>query len=168
LAGQGGREHKYLQQFVRQAAQERGWKADVEFQIPDGSIDVALQRPGLRIACEVAVTTPPQHEQQNVDKCLAAGFDEVWVIAPTAKRKAQLGGALLDAGATGRARVFLPDELLIELDARIADGPSETEGVVRGYRVKVRRATGSPQETKARSDAINKIIARSLLSKKDE
>ena len=168
LAGQGGREHKYLQQFIRQAAQERGWKADVEFQLSEGSVDVALQRPGLRIACEVAVTTPPEHEQQNVTKCFAAGFDEVWVIAPNAKRKAQLGRTLLDGEPSEHVKVLLPDELIAELDFRAVDKPSETEGVVRGYRVKIRRAASTPEAAKARSDAINKVIARSLLSKKEE
>ena len=166
LAGQGGREHKYLQQFVRQAAQERGWKADVEFQIPDGSVDVALQRSGLRIACEVAVTTPPEHEQHNITKCLAAGFEEVWLIAPNAKRKSQLGRAI--QANTSNYRVLLPDELLAELDARAMNAPAEVEGNVRGYKVKVRRAISSPEAAKARGDTINKIIARSLLTKKDE
>jgi hypothetical protein len=50
-----------------------------------GSVDVALEKGGRRIACEVSVTTDAEHELGNVQKCLAAGFETVILVRQTRK-----------------------------------------------------------------------------------
>lgn len=81
--GRGGEHHKYLQQLVKRWAEARGYAVTIEKAILDGlgSVDVALEKGTRKIACEVSVTTDAEHETGNVQKCLAAGFDEVILMS---------------------------------------------------------------------------------------
>jgi hypothetical protein len=47
----------------------------VEEPTPDGkgSVDVALERAGWRLACEISVTSTVEQEVGNIEKCLTAG-----------------------------------------------------------------------------------------------
>src|SRR5262249_3120389 len=81
--GRGGEHHKYLQQLIKRWAEARGYTVIIEKSILDGlgSVDVALEKGSLSIACEVSVTTDPDHEIGNVQKCLAAGFETVILVS---------------------------------------------------------------------------------------
>jgi hypothetical protein len=46
-----------------------------------GHVDLALERNGLRVACEISVSTSPSHELDNLSKCLAAGFDYAVLVS---------------------------------------------------------------------------------------
>jgi hypothetical protein len=74
--GRGGREHKYLQQLLKQVGEDRGFRATIEQQITGGagSVDISLERDGKRIACEISVTSTSEQELGNVRKCLAAEY----------------------------------------------------------------------------------------------
>ena len=84
--GRGGAQHKYLQQLIKRWAESRGYTVTIEKQILEGlgSVDVALEKDGQGIACEISITTTVEHELANVQKCLAAGFDHV-VFVSTSK-----------------------------------------------------------------------------------
>jgi len=158
--GKGGPEHTYLQELVKRWAEERGFRAMVEDEIPGTreSVDVALYRGETRIACEISVTTTPEHEVENVEKCLAAGFGEVAVVSLKKGRLLKLG-KLLDASLAEsertRVHLFTPEELLSWLAGQPA---KEEEGMVHGYRVKVRYQ--APEDPKAKRVA--EILARSM------
>ena len=106
LPGRGGEHHKYLQQLVKRWAETRGYAVTVEKQILGGlgSVDVALEKGGRTIACEVSVTTDAEHETGNVQKCLAAGFDEVILISSEKKTLASVRHALVAALSTAQYR----------------------------------------------------------------
>jgi DNA helicase HerA-like ATPase len=98
LPGRGGPRHKYLQSLVRRVAEARAYNVTVEKAVlgGHGHVDVALERDGLSIACEISVTTRIDHEIGNLTKCLAAGFDYAILVAPdeaTAQRARELWGA---------------------------------------------------------------------------
>lgn len=158
--GKGGPEHTYLQELIRRYAEEHGFRAVVEEQIPGGreSTDVALYRGDLSIACEITVTTPLDYEAGNVEKCLTAGFGTVAVISLKKARLAKLDAILTQSlSPEHRARVllFTPEELL----AWLAGQPTgEQEGVVGGYRVKVRYQ----RSENARSRRVAEILAKSM------
>lgn len=80
--GRGGRQHKYLQELIKRWAESRGYRAIVEKQILGGlgSVDVALEKAGASFACEISVTSTPEQELGNIEKCLAGGFDRVFVV----------------------------------------------------------------------------------------
>lgn len=167
--GRGGREHKYLQQLVAKLAQDRGFRAGVEHKLPGGGrVDVALEGP-LRIACEISISTPPDHELENIRKCLAAGFQEVVVIAHDRRRLARIEKhtkAALDEESFGRVSFAPPEEIVDLLDRAVAaHEPAATE--VRGYRVRVKsgHATG---DAEARRQAIASVVARSLKRIRDD
>jgi excisionase family DNA binding protein len=81
--GRGGEHHKYLQQLIKRWGEARGYAVTIEKAILDGlgSVDVALTKGTRMIACEVSVTTDAEHETGNVQKCLAAGFNEVLLVS---------------------------------------------------------------------------------------
>jgi hypothetical protein len=159
--GKGGSQHKYLQQLIKQLAEDRGLRAVIEEPVPGGQVDVGLHQGELSIACEISVTSTPDHEAQNLAKCIQAGFVRIWAIAPDAKRRkaiqlqteARLGGE--DAA---RVEFFTTEELIEAMDALSVPEPQEK--VVKGYRVKTTRKAISPTEAKERRASIARILSR--------
>jgi excisionase family DNA binding protein len=85
VPGRGGERHKYLQQLIKRWAEGRGYQVTLEKPVLDGLgiVDVVLERRGCApIACEISVTTSPEHELANAQKCFAAGYDHVFLVAP--------------------------------------------------------------------------------------
>jgi len=164
--GKGGAQHKYLQDLVRRWAASKGWKATIEKHILDGlgSVDVALEREGESVACEISVSTGIDHEIGNIRKCLAADFGHVALVLPERKAIARAKDAVkaaLSDEESKRVRVLTPEELFAFLDSLDAQGAAR-EGNVRGYKVKVKyRAVGDAEE-KARKQAISDVILGAL------
>ena len=165
-AGHGGDQHRYLQSLIKRWAESRGFKASLEHEVLGGTgrIDVAIEKPGLRVAVEVSVSTDVEHEFRNVQKGLAAGFDHVAVICqkPTSDR------ALLDRISDGvedenRARVHVVsvDGLFDLVDRLDAETRQET-GTVRGYAVTVGYTALTREEQQARKATISTVLAKAL------
>lgn len=161
--GRGGPEHQYLQELIRQWGQARGFRVIIEKSLPNGGqVDVALEREGLSIACEVAVTTTLDHEIGNIEKSLTEPFDYIAVVSLKRNFLRQLENALPSRIAeTERKRVKLlaPEELLALLDELPVRA---TEQRVAGYNVRVRRRVSDPAEMQTRKQTVGGIIARSL------
>jgi len=87
-AGKGGDLHKDLQQMIREQAELFGWKARVEERISRSleSVDVGLDKDGIRVAVEISSTTKPEHEVENIKKCLEAGYDYILAVCSDDKR----------------------------------------------------------------------------------
>ena len=104
--GRGGEHHKYLQQLIKRWAEGRGYNVAIEKLILDGlgSVDVALAKGSRSIACEISVTTSPEHEIGNVQKCLAAGFEEVILISSEKKLLTAARHALVSVLSTAQYR----------------------------------------------------------------
>jgi hypothetical protein len=165
--GKGGPEHTYLQELVKRWAEEHGFRAVVEEQIPGTreSIDIALYRGDTRIACEISVTTPLEYEVGNVEKCLSASFGKVTVISLKKPRLTKLDKLLRDLlppDKFEKVHLFTPEEFL----SWLAGQPVEVqEGTVRGYKVKVRYRNPGDDRHKR----IAEILAKSMGGlKKDE
>lgn len=79
----GTKQHRETQRIIGQIAETYGFRSQIEKTVLDGtgSIDVSLEKDGLKIACEVSVTTSAAWEGRNVLKCLRAGYDRVAVVA---------------------------------------------------------------------------------------
>jgi hypothetical protein len=164
--GQGGREHAYLQHLVKEAAQQSGWHATIEQSVPDaaGRVDVSLQRDGIRVACEISVTTSVDHEMANAEKCLNAGYDRVYLVSTNEPRLAALRKAAAEHFAKrdlDRLAFFRPEELVIHLK-ELPHAPSPTETISRGYKVKLSHGRPDPLKGKERRQALAGLIARSV------
>jgi hypothetical protein len=165
-AGRGGTQHQYLQALIRRLGQDRGFVAVVEEPVLAGlgSVDVALTKGDLRIACEVWISSPTENELKNVHKSLAAGFDHVITVSQNPKSLKRLAAAAtqgLEEGQRVRVHVVTPDQLPELLDQLAA--PTEVRETVAGYEVSVRRTPAS----EGRRRAVQDVIARSLRRLKD-
>jgi hypothetical protein len=164
--GRGGAQHKYIQELVRRWASSKGYKTTIEKQILGGlgSIDVALEKDGRSIACEISITTTVEHEVGNVQKCLAAGFEHVVLLASDRKTIAKAKESI-DATLGGRERekvhVLTPEDFFdfVETLEAHAAGREET---VRGYKVNVQYEQIPEGEQKSRKQAISKVIHEAL------
>ena len=105
-SGRGGQAHVKIQNMIKSIANQYGWRADLEYQVDNGAVDVWLQREGLSIACEINVTTGTSYERQNIEKCLNAGADEVWLICEDQTKLLEIGEAFKD---TVNIFLFSPD-----------------------------------------------------------
>lgn len=161
--GRGGPQHKYLQSLVKQIGEAHGYRATIEYPLPGSeSVDVLLERDGHRIACEISIASTADYEAGNLRKCLAAGFEEVVLLAPDEKKLRKLEAALLErVPAEDRRRVaFLtPEELLARLAA--AHRPPE-ETKVGGYSVRVSYRSPSAGADAERKRTIASVLAKSL------
>lgn len=165
--GKGGPKHRYLQNLVKEIAEQHGFRAVIEapLSIGPGQVDVLLSQGDISAAIEVSVTTPADWERENIRKCLNAGHERVaLVLAKTASTQARYRAAVLDGmSVEERERVtFLLPEDIPDYIASLAPIPDPTETVVRGYRVRVTHSSISPEESKARRDALARVIATSL------
>jgi predicted DNA-binding transcriptional regulator AlpA len=130
--GRGGEHHKYLQQLIKRWAEARGYSVMIEKPILDGlgSVDVALEKGSRSVACEICVTTSSEHELDNVQKCLAAGFGEVIFVSSEKKVLTAVRHALVSvlSSAQYRQLKFLtPEEAFSHIEGsevKSADKPA--------------------------------------------
>ena len=169
--GKGGAQHKAIQQRLKAAAEQLGFHAIIEKAIPNGSVDLALERGGHSIACEITVTTTIDHEVGNVQKCLRAGFGRVAVICQEVARLEKIRAAVqssLSVEATDGVGYFTPDEFLRELETAATPAqpasPSLNESPIvrKGYAVKRQAAALSPEERAAREQAAITQMAKAM------
>jgi hypothetical protein len=170
--GRGGKQHTYLQELIKQAAEAKGFRAVIEEPILDGAgrVDVSLTLGATRVACEISVTSTKEQELGNIEKCLTAGYDTVIVVSKIERQLATLRKCILpqlEPKAVERVRFCLPEELVGYLDVLAAMG-EVSEETVRGYKVKVTRQPVSDAEAQARKAAIASVIAKSLGSLSDK
>jgi len=165
--GRGGPQHKYLQQLVRLFAEERGFQVAVEETVlgGHGHIDITLRKDDLSVACEICITTRPEHEVGNLTKCLAARFDYA-VLVCTDLQPLDAARRLIAEPHDKRLRFFLPDELPAFLDALNASGDVTTQqqlakvSRVRDRESNVSNIPPSPGDTDALGAKKRLLIAR--------
>jgi hypothetical protein len=167
--GRGGPEHQYLQELVKRWAEAKGYRATVEEPLPaGGKVDVALRREGHTLACEISVTTGAEHETGNVEKCLAAGFDEVVLLSlhrGTLGKVRQAVEAKVSDKDRERLHFMSPEEFFTFLDA---PEPEAKETTVGGYKVKVKYRPAEGEAATRKSKAVSEILLKSLKRMKKE
>lgn len=152
--GRGGDSHTETQAFLTSLAHHFGWRAETEHPVADGYVDVWLSRDGREIACEVTVTTEVAYEIGNIEKCLAAGADEVWLISEDQSKLDMIKDRM---GHTPKVWFFSPDMLEAELSARTARDQTH-EMVIRGYKVEVMKGFLPETEAEARRERLNHLV----------
>lgn len=129
LPGRGGPQHKYLQSLVKRFAEDRGFTATIEKMVLDGHghIDVALERDGLSIGCEISVTTRVEQEVENLSKCVAAGFDYAVLVSSDQQTLVRARALLADADQS-KMRFIPPEDVIGFLDALSPTGQNARRG----------------------------------------
>ena len=159
-------QHRYFQVLIKRMAEDKGYKATIEQPTPhsSGRIDIALERNGKRIACETSVTSTPEQELKNIEKCLAAGFEKVVLCSPERKILAQVKD-LVSQSKSGidldRVYFFQPDELFFFLEESAAAEASK-EDRIKGYKVRVKYQPVKESEKKAKREAVAQVILQAL------
>ena len=154
LTGRGGPAHVQIQNMIKSVANQYGWRADLEYAVADGSVDVWIERSEISVACEISVTTPTKYERHNIEKCLSAGADEVWVISEDGSKLADLG---ISFKSNPKVFFFGPDDVPTEIEAR-SDMESGDQTQLRGYTVAVKRAYTSQTDLDVRRARIDHLL----------
>lgn len=168
--GKGGQQHKYLQQLIKRWGEERGYKATIEKQVAGGSVDVALEKEGHAIACEICVTTTVDHEVGNIWKCLAAGFDQIVMVTSERKVLGRIKDAIsaaIDESQLSAVQFFLPEDFFVFLNQLVAESKSKEE-TIKGYKVKVKYKSITAEEQKARKEAVAKTVLQAIKRLKEK
>lgn len=153
--GRGGASHTETQTLLRSLAHHFGWRAETEHPVDAGFVDVWLSRESRSIACEVTVTTDVPYEIGNIEKCLEAGADEVWLVSENTDKLETIKDRM---GYKPKVWFFTPDALEVELGVRTPKDGSETS-TIRGYEVEVVPAFLSDQERDIRRERLNYLVA---------
>jgi hypothetical protein len=168
--GRGGAQHQAIQQRVKQAAEELGFRSVIEKPVLDGqgSVDLWLERTGQAIACEISISTTIDHEVGNIAKCLKAGVPKVAVICLDEERLRKIGSAVsgsLGAELAARVEYFQPDAFIAYLKKLKPPAAQPTETQYGGYKVKRSIPKLSAQEQKQKEDIANRIMAEAMRRK---
>jgi uncharacterized protein DUF87 len=136
---ENSKSHRELQTSIKAAAQTLGFAASIEETVLDGKgrIDVAIEAPQARIAVEISLTTRADHEQQNAEKCFAAGYDEVWLVAPDLEHRQLLHEELsqsLSQDVFKQTLFFSEQDALVRLQQLAPRQPTQTSQFL-GYTV---------------------------------
>jgi hypothetical protein len=175
IEGMGGAEHKAIQKRIKEAAESVGFLAVIEKEIPHGSIDLALLKSGVGVACEISVTTTIDHEFGNVKKCLDAGFTQVAVISGKAQRLEQIKAAVMAGMGTEKSAwvgYFTPDQFIEWLRALpLAESSpvsSEPAVTIRRGRTVTRKAPALTAEERRLKEAAWMALNAEVMRKKLE
>lgn len=162
------REHRFIQEFVKNVAEARNFKAVLEEPVNDyaGKVDVSLLRNDLKIACEVSVTNTAEYEVQNIQKCLSAGYALVFMISNDPKHLSsirELAVQLVDQSLHPRLFFISKDDFVFRLDLLLAQIAQPSEVRAKGYRVKVNY--DSSQDAKGQQKILKDIVLSSMRRK---
>lgn len=152
--GRGGYSHTETQALLTSLAHHFGWRAETEHPVADGYVDVWLSREDREIACEVTVSTEVAYEIGNIEKCLAAGADEIWLISEDQPKLDLIKERM---GHTPKVWFFSPSMLEAELAARTPQAKTD-ELVIRGYKVEVIKGFLPETEGEARRERLAHLV----------
>ncbi len=163
--GTGGSQHRYLQSLIKRMAEEKGYRAIVEKSTSGGQgyVDICAEKGEKRIAFEISITTPGEHEVQNVKKCLTAGYDKIVICSPDKrilKKVALLAGEGIDEADRKKVLYLQPDEIYSFLEIESLGGSKEEK--VKGYKVKVNYQPLKDADKSAKRAAVSQVIAKAL------
>jgi len=173
--GRGLTLHKSIQKRLRDGAQKYGFKADIEKQLAKESnkaADLVLRQGELAIAVEIAISRNINHEFENVEKCLAAGFTRVAVVANGRKLLDDIAAAVLGGlgpEAASKASYHTPDEFLVELQklAQTAEAIPPEKPVARtekvlGFKVTRNFPKLSPEEQRLSQQSVHEVAQKAI------
>ncbi len=79
--GKGGAVHQYFQKVVKGFARKQGYSVEIEKHLgARQSVDLSLEDGNEKIAIEISVTTDTANELNNIEKCLKANYDRIFVL----------------------------------------------------------------------------------------
>lgn len=161
--------HRYLQSIIKRIGENYGFVATLEKQVFGGvgKVDVAFENEYLKIACEIAVTNTVDYELQNIQKCLASGFDKVAVISTDTKHLASIRRkveSIISTEQLSKVHFLEPDNFHLFLES-LSIQQEQREKKVKGYTVNIGFKKQSEAETQTRKQTIFEVITNLIRRK---
>ena len=143
-----------------------GWRAEIEKQILGGagSVDVALTKGPVTVACEISVTTGVEQELGNIEKCLKAGFGYVAAVAEEAKQAEKIRTAMAKrtVDKCRKTSASLSVEEFLAFVESLETQAAGREATVRGYKVKTGFRSADDDEKQVKKKALSQVILNSF------
>lgn len=164
--GKGGEVHKALQTELKAIGESLGFSVAVEAQILSGAgyIDLCFERPGERIACQIAVTTTLEWELGNIRKCIQAGHTKIALVCVSEERRSKFAQAVSGSFAPKEAALIsclMPPDFIKELQGRAGAKPPPAPSGKKTYgkyEVETKKVELSPEEAERTRAACEKIF----------
>lgn len=145
--------------MVKHIGHDLGFGVTIEAPCQQGSgaIDVLLLGEKHTIAVEISITTSPEHELENLKKCLAEDVDQVLCVSPDNTHRLAIQNLVLERlpqSQQGRIKYLHPSHLaehLAQFDER------ETQ-LIRGYEVVVRTVPSEAEDVEYRRKRIKQLL----------
>lgn len=164
-------EHRYLQNIIKRVGESYGFIATLEKQVFGGigKVDVALESGQLKIACEIAATNTVEYELNNIQKCLASGFDKVVVVSIDAKHLANIRRkieAIISSEQFAKAHFLEPENFHLLLEKLQADSTAlPSDGKVKGYTINAGFKETDEAEAETRKQSVFEILKNAIRRK---
>lgn len=160
-------QHRYLQMLTKKIAEGKGFHAAIEVPTPDGSgrVDVLITAGPITIACEISVTTEATWEMHNLQKCIAAGYDQVVLCTSSTRTKAAVLSLIRDTYSnTDKIHVLEPEDLFHYINSfgEQKEVKTNSEQRVKGYRVKVQYNDVTTNASTGKRQSITKVVMDAL------
>ena len=79
--GKGGAMHQYFQRLVKDFAQKQGYTVEIEKHLGNQeAVDLSLEDGNEKVAVEISITTDAANELTNIQKCLKAQYNRIFVL----------------------------------------------------------------------------------------
>lgn len=157
-------QHQYLQTIIKRIGENSGFVATLEKQVFGGigKVDVALENGFCKIACEIAVTNTVDYEVQNIQKCLASGFEKVVVVSADTKHLTNIkkkAEEIISTNQMSKVHFLEPEYFHLFLEKLNTDLDNRQQGnQVKGYKIKVSFKESSESDHEARQETITGIL----------
>ena len=166
--GRGGEDHQLIVANLASEASRLGFRAIKECVVPDGRIDLVIEKAHLRIAIEVAVNSNTAHEIENLQKCLEPNPSFVVSVSPHENVRENIAKAAarkFDSETLAKIR-FEPPEAVIQwmreisetIPADVAPDAPKTK-TIGGRKVRIRQVEMSPEERRKKEAEELEVIA---------
>jgi hypothetical protein len=169
--GRGGPTHQYFQDLIKREAEHNGYRGKIEKPVEGGYVDVVLEKEGqTAIACEISITTSPEQEIGNLEKCIRSGFGQIAFIAleqRTLDRVKKLAEAKCSKADFEKVLFATPEEFLVRLDNMAAQS-SRNESTTLGYKVSTTHKSLTKEEIERRKKEIIRTINQKTMKKLKE
>ena len=156
--------HRYLQNILKRIGGDNGFVVTLEQQVFGGigRVDVVLENESFRIACEIANTNSTQYEIQNIQKCLAAGFDKVIVVSNGKKHLSnirRIAETVISEDLLSNVHFLEPEHFHLFLEKLNSGANTDSKDEkVKGYTVNVSFKETTKTDRESREKTIAEIL----------
>ncbi len=164
--------HRYLQTLVKKMAEQKGYVASIEMQVPNstGQVDVLLTKDSTSIAVEISNTTDADWEMHNIKKCIEAKYNTIISLSGDPKQLDRIKKKCeseIENFNSYEIHFFTPDAFFIYLDSKNVVPLKQNENVMKGYRVNVSYDSTSNEDMEKKRISVANVLLNSIKKRKN-